>query len=47
MPVELDEDERGQLLDCARGLRAVIEGAEAELSADVKLEKALEMDKGS
>jgi L-lactate dehydrogenase len=32
---------------CAVGLRAVIEGAEKELSADKELERALELDKGA
>jgi L-lactate dehydrogenase len=47
MPIELDENEQRELESCARGLRAVIEGAEKELSADQELEKALAMDKGS
>jgi L-lactate dehydrogenase len=47
MPVELDETEKKELETCARGLRAVIEGAEKELSADKELAKALEMDKGT
>lgn len=47
MPIELDEDEKNELEKCARGLRAVIEGAEKELSADEELEKALKMDQGS
>jgi L-lactate dehydrogenase len=47
MPIELDESEKRELETCARGLRAVIEGAEKELSADKELEKALEMDKGT
>jgi L-lactate dehydrogenase len=47
MPIELDEGERGALESCARGLRAVIEGAEKELSADRELERALAEDKGS
>jgi L-lactate dehydrogenase len=46
MPIELSESERVELESCARGLRAVIEGAEKELSADKQLEKALELDKG-
>ena len=47
MPVELDETEQKELASCAKGLRAVIEGAEKELSADKELERALEFDKGS
>jgi L-lactate dehydrogenase len=47
MPVELDATEKKALETCARGLRAVIEGAEKELSADKELEKALAMDKGT
>jgi L-lactate dehydrogenase len=47
MPIELDETEEQELQVCARGLRAVIEGAEKELSADKQLEEALKMDKGS
>jgi L-lactate dehydrogenase len=47
MPIELDESEQKELQVCARGLRAVIEGAEKELSADKELEKALELDKGA
>jgi L-lactate dehydrogenase len=47
MPIELDENERKELNVCARGLRAVIEGAEKELSADEALERALELDKGA
>ncbi|KAH5221740.1 hypothetical protein HBI56_039720 [Parastagonospora nodorum] len=46
MPIELDASEKQELETCARGLRAVIEGAEKELSADKELKKALEMDKG-
>lgn len=46
MPIELDESEKEELRTCAKGLRAVIEGAEKEISADRELEKALEMDKG-
>lgn len=46
MPIELDDTEQNELESCAIGLRAVIEGAEKELSADQELEKALEMDKG-
>lgn len=46
MPIELDESEQEELRTCAKGLRAVIEGAEKEISADRELEKALEMDKG-
>jgi L-lactate dehydrogenase len=47
MPIELDASEKQELETCARGLRAVIEGAEKELSADKELKKALEMDKGT
>lgn len=47
MPIELDDSERAELETCARGLRAVIEGAEKELDAEQELEKALEMDKGA
>jgi L-lactate dehydrogenase len=47
MPIELDESEQRELEICARGLRAVIEGAEKELSADQELERALEMDQGT
>lgn len=47
MPIELDEREKEELRTCARGLRAVIEGAKKEISADEELEKALEMDKGA
>lgn len=47
MPIELDEIEKQELKNCARGLRAVIEGAEKELSADKELERALEIDKGA
>jgi L-lactate dehydrogenase len=46
MPIELDEEEEAALHVCAKGLRAVIEGAEKELSADKQLEEALQMDKG-
>ncbi|KAF2793851.1 l-lactate dehydrogenase-like protein [Melanomma pulvis-pyrius CBS 109.77] len=42
MPMELDETEKRELESCARGLRAVIEGAAKELSADKELERALE-----
>jgi hypothetical protein len=34
MPIELDEAEEAELQVCAKGLRAVIEGTEKELSAD-------------
>jgi len=47
MPIQLNETEQQELESCAKGLRAVIEGAEKELSAEKQLEKALEMDKGS
>lgn len=47
MPIELDESEQKELQNCARGLRAVIEGAEKELSAERELEKALELDQGA
>lgn len=47
MPIELDDDEKKELETCAKGLRAVIEGAEKELNAEQELEKALEMDKGA
>jgi L-lactate dehydrogenase len=47
MPIQLDDEEKAQLHSCAKGLRAVIEGAEMELSADIELKKALEQDKGS
>jgi L-lactate dehydrogenase len=47
MPIELDDDEKKALETCAVGLRAVIEGAEKELSADKELERALELDKGA
>jgi L-lactate dehydrogenase len=46
MPIELDESERRELDICARGLRAVIEGAEKELIADQDLERALKLDHG-
>ncbi|KAF2255256.1 l-lactate dehydrogenase-like protein [Trematosphaeria pertusa] len=42
MPVQLNEEEQTELEACARGLRAVLEGAEKELSADKELEKVLE-----
>lgn len=42
MPIELDEAEQAELESCAKGLRAIIEGAEKELKADKELEKALE-----
>lgn len=41
MPIELDETERKELESCAAGLRAIIQGAEKEISADEELEKAL------
>lgn len=47
MPVQLDESEQAELDNCAKGLRAIIEGAEKELSADEELEKALANDRGS
>ena len=47
MPIQLNETEQQELESCAKGLRAVIEGAEKELSAEKQLEKALAMDKGS
>ncbi|KAF2876420.1 l-lactate dehydrogenase-like protein [Massariosphaeria phaeospora] len=47
MPVELDATEKAELETCAKGLRAVIEGAQKELAADEVLAKALEMDQGS
>jgi L-lactate dehydrogenase len=47
MPIELVESEKLDLKSCARGLRAVIEGAEKELTADRELERALELDKGA
>lgn len=40
MPIELDEDERRELEECARNLRGVIEGAEMELQAENELERA-------
>lgn len=46
MPIQLDASEQAELESCAKGLRAIIEGAEKELSADRELEKALLMDKG-
>ncbi|KAL1591443.1 hypothetical protein SLS60_011942 [Paraconiothyrium brasiliense] len=42
MPMQLDEDERKLLEDCAEGLRAVIDSAEKELKADNELSHALE-----
>lgn len=42
MPIELDESEKRELHSCAQGLRAIIESAEKELSAEEQLEKALE-----
>lgn len=47
MPIQLDEAEKAELESCAKGLRAVIESAEKELSADRELEKALQNDKGA
>jgi L-lactate dehydrogenase len=44
MPIQLDEEEKGKLEICAKGLRGVIEGAEMDLCAD---KRALEQDKGS
>lgn len=46
MPIQLDETERAELENCASGLRAIIHGAEKELSADRELEKALANDHG-
>lgn len=42
MPIELDETEKAELESCAKGLRAVIKGAEKELTADEELQKALD-----
>jgi L-lactate dehydrogenase len=42
MPIQLDDTERRELDNCARGLRGVIEGATKELSADRELQRALE-----
>ncbi|KAF2730573.1 l-lactate dehydrogenase-like protein [Polyplosphaeria fusca] len=42
MPLVFDEAEKKELNDCAKGLRAIIEGAEKELVADKALEEALE-----
>lgn len=42
MPIELDETEKAELESCAKGLRAIIEGAEKELSADEELQRALD-----
>jgi len=47
MPIQLDDAEQQELAKCARGLKAVIDGAEKELSADKELEQALKLDKGS
>ncbi|KAF1836613.1 l-lactate dehydrogenase-like protein [Decorospora gaudefroyi] len=47
MPIQLDDEEKAQLESCAKGLKAVIQGAEKELYADRELEKALLQDKGS
>lgn len=47
MPIQLDDTERAELEACAKGLRAIIEGAEKELSADQELEIALANDKGA
>jgi L-lactate dehydrogenase len=47
MPIELDEGEIKELESCAKGLRAVIEGAEKEINADQELERALEPSKES
>ena len=41
MPIKLDEEEINQLKECAKGLRAVIKGAEEEVSANKELQKAL------
>lgn len=41
MPIELDQSEKAELQSCAKGLRAIIEGATKELSAEQELEKAL------
>lgn len=40
MLVELYEEERGLLRDCAEGLRKVIRGAEEEMEADEELGRA-------
>ncbi|KAF1971435.1 l-lactate dehydrogenase-like protein [Bimuria novae-zelandiae CBS 107.79] len=42
MPIQLDQEEQKLLEDCAKGLRAVIKGAEKELKADDELSQALE-----
>ncbi|KAH7391890.1 l-lactate dehydrogenase-like protein [Pyrenochaeta sp. MPI-SDFR-AT-0127] len=47
MPIQLDETEKAELESCAKGLRAVIESAEKELSADKELERALQNDRGA
>jgi L-lactate dehydrogenase len=44
MPIQLDDMEKVELESCARGLRAIIEGATKELSADRELQQALEAD---
>ena len=41
-PIELDETEKGELEDCAKGLREVIEGAEKEVYGDRELKETLE-----
>ena len=47
MPIQLDDAEQAELEHCAKGLRAIIEGAEKELDADMELEKALAEDEGA
>ena len=46
MPIQLDDGEQAELEKCAKGLRAIIEGAEKEVSADRELEEVLEQNLG-
>jgi hypothetical protein len=36
----LDEEENAQLVECAKNLRSIIEGAEMEMKAENQLERA-------
>jgi L-lactate dehydrogenase len=41
-PIELDETEKKELEECAKGLREVIAGAEKEVDGDQELKRTLE-----
>lgn len=41
-PIELDETEKKELEECAKGLREIIAGAEKEINGDQELKGTME-----